>query len=175
MIIWIASYPKSGNTWIRSFLSSYLFSNKGEFNFNLLKNIDQFWVRKQIDVNNDKIFKMTDDEKRLFGIEKLNVKRSEIPAVTHVDYSARIQTVNKDTNPKYFKLISSFKEKTGCPVIVNTSFNIRGEPIVNTPKDAFTCFMGTDLDILIVGNCYLEKKKQEVKINKSYINKYELD
>ncbi len=141
--------------------------------FNL--NTDSPYMLLVSNVNNDKIFKMTDDEKRLFGIEKLNVKRSEIPAVTHVDYSARIQTVNKDTNPKYFKLISSFKEKTGCPVIVNTSFNIRGEPIVNTPKDAFTCFMGTDLDILIVGNCYLEKKKQEVKINKSYINKYELD
>ena len=96
---------------------------------------------------------MTDEEKKLFGIDKLNIKRSDIPAVTHVDYSARIQTVTETNNKKYYDLISRFKEKTGCPVIVNTSFNVRGEPIVNTPTDAFNCFMGTELDYLIIGNC----------------------
>ena len=118
---------------------------------------------------------MTDDQKNLFGIEKLNVKRSEIPAVTHVDYSARIQTVHKETNLKYYKLISEFKKKTGCPVIINTSFNVRGEPIVNTPEDAFNCFMGTDLDILVIGNCYLRKENQNNELKKDYKNKYELD
>ena len=103
---------------------------------------------------------MTEDQKNLFGIDKLNIKRSEIPAVTHVDYSARIQTVNKRTNEKYFRLIEKFKEKTNCPVLVNTSFNVRGEPIVNTPQDAFNCFMGTDLDKLVIGNCYLDKTNQ---------------
>ena len=118
---------------------------------------------------------MTDDQKNLFGIEKLNVKRSEIPAVTHVDYSARIQTVHKETNSRYYKLISKFKKKTGCPVIINTSFNVRGEPIVNTPEDAFNCFMGTDLDILVIGNCYLKKENQNNELKKDYKNKYELD
>ena len=126
-------------------------------------------------VNDNKIIKMTEEEKKLFGIEKLNIKRSEIPAVTHVDYSARIQTVHKETNIKYFKLISNFKKKTGCPVIVNTSFNVRGEPIVNTPEDAFNCFMGTELDILVIGNCFLKKENQDIKLKKNYINKYELD
>ena len=114
-------------------------------------------------------------KKKLFGIEKLNIKRSEIPAVTHVDYSARIQTVHKHTNNKYFLLIKKFKEKTGCPVVVNTSFNVRGEPIVNTPTDAFNCFMGTGLDKLVIGNCYLDKKKQDQTLIKNYINKFELD
>ena len=108
---------------------------------------------------------MTEDEKALFGINKLSVKRSEIPAVTHVDYSARIQTVHKETNPKYYKLLSEFKKKTGCPILVNTSFNVRGEPIVNTPEDAFKCFMGTEIDILVIGNYFLRKKNQ----NKSLI------
>ena len=105
--------------------------------------------------------KMSDKEKLLFGIDKLNAKRSEIPAVTHVDYSARIQTVSNETNPRYYKLISDFKKNFHCPVIVNTSFNVRGEPIVNTPEDAFNCFMGTELDILVIGNCFLIKKKQD--------------
>ena len=96
--------------------------------------------------------KMSDDEKKLFGINKLNVKRSDIPAVTHVDYSARIQTVHIETNKKYHNLIRKFKEKTGCPVIVNTSFNVRGALIVNTPEDAFNCFMGNELDKLVIGN-----------------------
>ncbi len=118
---------------------------------------------------------MSNDEKKLFGIEKLNIKRSEIPAVTHVDYSARIQTVHKETNHRYYELIKNFKEKTNCPVIVNTSFNVRGEPIVNTPKDAFNCFMGTELDILVIGNCYLEKNKQVEALKKDYTSKFESD
>jgi carbamoyltransferase len=118
---------------------------------------------------------MTKDEKALFGINKLNVKRSEIPAVTHVDYSARIQTVHKETNSKYYKLLSEFKKKTGCPVLVNTSFNVRGEPIVNTPEDAFNCFMGTELDVLAIGNCYLNKESQDISLKKDYKTKYELD
>ena len=118
---------------------------------------------------------MTEDQKKLFGIDKLNIKRSEIPAVTHVDYSARIQTVHEETNPKYFKLIKKFKEKTNCPVIVNTSFNVRGEPIVNTPLDAFNCFMGTELDKLVIGNSYLEKKLQNPLLKKDYTKEFELD
>ena len=126
-------------------------------------------------VNKKKQIKMDDDQKKLFGIDKLNVKRSEIPAATHVDYSARIQTVHKETNPRYFKLLEKFKEKTGCPVVINTSFNVRGEPIVNTPQDAFNCFMGTELDKLIIGNCYLDKANQEQKLKKNYTDKFELD
>ena len=126
-------------------------------------------------INSSKIIKMTKEEQNLFGIDKLNVKRSEIPAVTHVDYSARIQTVNKNTNKIYYDLISKFKEKTGCPVLVNTSFNVRGEPIVNTPTDAFNCFMGTELDYLVIGNFILDKNKQDSKLRKNYLNKFELD
>ena len=118
---------------------------------------------------------MSKDEESLFGIDKLNVKRSDIPAVTHVDYSARIQTVHKETNAKYYKLLSEFKKKTGCPILVNTSFNVRGEPIVNTPEDAFNCFMGTELDVLAIGNCYLNKEKQTKSLRKDYKTKYELD
>ena len=118
---------------------------------------------------------MTEQQKQLFGIDKLNIKRSEIPAVTHVDYSARIQTVTKNTNKSYFDLITKFKEKTGCPVIVNTSFNVRGEPIVNTPTDAFNCFMGTELDYLVIGNCILDKSKQNLKFKKKYSKEFELD
>ena len=127
------------------------------------------------DINSKKIITMTDKEENLFGIEKLNVKRSEIPAVTHVDYSARIQTVHKETNLKYFKLLSKFKEKTGCPILVNTSFNVRGEPIVNTPLNAFNCFMGTELDKLVIGKCYLEKNKQNLSLKKDYTKEFELD
>ena len=127
------------------------------------------------DVAPNKRRTMTKDEKALFGINKLNVKRSEIPAVTHVDYSARIQTVHEETNSKYYKLLSEFKKKTGCPVLVNTSFNVRGEPIVNTPEDAFNCFMGTELDILAIGNCYLNKESQVKSLKKDYKTKYELD
>jgi len=118
---------------------------------------------------------MTNEEKKLFGIDKLNIKRSDIPAVTHVDYSARIQTVHKNTNLKYYNLIKKFKEITNCPVVVNTSFNIRGEPIVNTPEDAFNCFMGTELDKLVIGNFILEKEKQDQNLKKDYSSKFELD
>ena len=113
------------------------------------------------DVVKNKQLDMSEAENKLFGIEKLNVPRSEIPAVTHVDYSARIQTVHKETNPRYHSLISAFKKRTGCPVVVNTSFNVRGEPIVNTPEDAFRCLMGTELDILVIGNCFLKKDVQD--------------
>ena len=104
---------------------------------------------------------MTDKEKSLFGIDKLNIPRSKIPAVTHIDYSSRIQTVNKETNKRYYKLIKKFKEITECPILVNTSFNVRGEPIVNSPEDAFNCFMGNNLDKLIIGNCFLDKKNKK--------------
>jgi carbamoyltransferase len=127
------------------------------------------------DVNKDKRIKMTTEEKSLFGIDKLNIKRSSIPAVTHVDYSARIQTVHKETNPIYHALITKFKEKTGCSVVVNTSFNVRGEPIVCTPKDAFKCFMGTKLDLLVIGNCVLRKEQQDKLLTENYKEKYELD
>jgi carbamoyltransferase len=126
-------------------------------------------------VRDDHRREMTDDENQLFGIEKLNVARSNIPAVTHVDYSARIQTVSKTTNAKYHALISAFKHRTGCGVVVNTSFNVRGEPIVGTPEDAFRCFMGTGIDVLVVGNAYLDKTAQNAALREDYMNKYELD
>ncbi len=118
---------------------------------------------------------MTEEERNLFGIEKLKVPRSEIPAVTHVDYSARIQTVHRETNPRYHALISAFKERTGCPVIVNTSFNVRGEPIVCTPEDAFRCFMGTEIETLAVGDCFLRKEDQDPALKRSYKDAFELD
>jgi len=126
-------------------------------------------------INSKKIIKMTEEQKKLFGIDKLNIKRSEIPAVTHIDYSARVQTVSKNTNPKYHQLLKKFKEKTNCPVIVNTSFNVRGEPIVNSPLDAFKCFMGTELDKLVIGNCYLSKDNQNQDLKSEYKEKFELD
>ncbi len=111
---------------------------------------------------------MTAEEQALFGIEKLNVPRSTVPAITHVDYSARIQTVHNDTNPRYHALLAAFKARTGCPVIVNTSFNVRGEPIVCTPEDAFRCFMGTEIEVLAAGNCYLRKDQQDARLEKDY-------
>lgn len=127
------------------------------------------------DVREDKRRSMTEAEQALFGIDKLNVARSDIPAVTHVDYSARIQTVHADTNPRYHALISRFKDKTGCPVLVNTSFNVRGEPIVCTPEDAFHCFMGTELDVLAVGNCVLAKDDQDPGLKRDYKDAFDLD
>ncbi len=118
---------------------------------------------------------MTAEQQALFGIDKLNVPRSEIPAVTHVDYSARIQTVHRETNPRYHALIARFKELTGCPVIVNTSFNVRGEPIVGTPEDAFRCFMGTGIERLAVGNCFLLKEEQDAALKQNYETQFELD
>ena len=112
------------------------------------------------DINKSIRREITEEEEKLFGIDKLNVKRSNIPAVTHVDYSARIQTVHKDTNPKYYKLIQNFKKITNCPVIVNTSFNVRGEPIVCSVQDSYKCFMATDLDMLVCGNFVLYKEQQ---------------
>ena len=132
-------------------------------------------ARQLSKINPNKKIEMNDEQKNLFGIDKLNIKRSEIPAVTHVDYSARIQTVTKKTNNRYYDLISKFKEKTGCPVIVNTSFNVRGEPIVNTPTDAFNCFMGTELDYLVIGDCILDKSKQDPTLKKDYTKEFELD
>jgi carbamoyltransferase len=127
------------------------------------------------DVKEEHRIAMTEEQKKLFGIEKLNVPRSSIPAITHVDYSARVQTVHKETNPRYHDLISSFKEKTGCPVIVNTSFNVRGEPIVGSPEDAFRCFMGTEIEALAVGNCFLRKEAQNPALKQNYEHKFELD
>ena len=118
---------------------------------------------------------MSQQEKNLFGIDKLNVPRSEIPAVTHVDYSARIQTVHKETNPIFHPLISYFKAITGCPVLVNTSFNVRGEPIVCTPEAAFKCFIGTELDVLVVENLYMEKEDQDMDLRQAYEAAFELD
>ena len=138
-------------------------------------NVDSPYMLMVANVNKDKTIKMTEYQKNLFGIDKLNVKRSEIPAVTHVDYSARIQTVHEETNEKYFRLIEKFKEKTNCPILLNTSFNVRGEPIVNTPLDAFNCFMGTELDKLVIGNCYLDKKDQNLSLKKDYTKEFELD
>ncbi len=138
-------------------------------------NVDSPYMLLVADVNSNKKIEMNEEQKKLFGIDKLNIKRSEIPAVTHVDYSARIQTVTKETNKPYYDLISKFKEKTGCPVIVNTSFNVRGEPIVNSPTDAFNCFMGTELDYLVIGNCILEKSKQDPNLKKDYTKEFELD
>ena len=141
--------------------------------FNL--DVDSPYMLLVSDLNIKKRIEMTEKQKKLFGINKLNIKRSQIPAVTHVDYSARIQTVTKDSNKIYYDLISKFKEKTGCPVIVNTSFNVRGEPIVNTPTDAFNCFMGIELDYLIIGNCILDKTKQNLALKIDYKKKFELD
>lgn len=118
---------------------------------------------------------MTEEQEKLFGIEKLNVPRSDIPAVTHVDYSARIQTVHKESNERYHALISEFKRQTGCPIVVNTSFNVRGEPIVCTPEDAFRCFMGSDIEVLVIGNAYLRKEDQDPALALDYKNAFELD
>ncbi len=126
-------------------------------------------------VKSNHIRNMTKNEKKLFGIEKLNITRSIIPAVTHVDYSARIQTVHEETNPYYYSLIKQFKKITGCPVIVNTSFNVRGEPIVNTPEDAFRCFMGTEIEMLVIGNCLLKKEHQDRSLLLNYKDNFELD
>jgi len=126
-------------------------------------------------VRKDRCRSMTPDELVLFGIDKLNIARSEIPAVTHVDYSARIQTVHANTNPLFHRLLTGFKEKTGCPVLVNTSFNVRGEPIVCTPEDAFRCFMGNELDLLVVGNCIVKKDTQDQTLKRDYSSAFDPD
>jgi carbamoyltransferase len=127
------------------------------------------------DVTQEHCIPMTEAQRALFGIDQLNVPRSSIPAVTHVDYSARIQTVHRETNPRYHALISEFKARTGCPVIVNTSFNVRGEPIVASPEDAFRCFMGTEIETLAVGNCVLVKNRQNPALKRNYEHAFELD
>ncbi len=126
-------------------------------------------------VAENRLRKMSDEEQALFGIDKLNVARSDIPAVTHVDYTARVQTVHRETNPRYYALIDAFKQRTGCPVVVNTSFNVRGEPIVCTPEDAFRCFMGSDIELLVIGDCLLRKEAQDPALAKDYSDKFELD
>jgi carbamoyltransferase len=126
-------------------------------------------------ITEERQIKLSEEEDQLFGIEKLNTLRSSIPSVTHVDYSARIQTVHEQTNSLFYKLISRFKELTGCPILVNTSFNVRGEPIVCSPKDAFHCFMGTNIDMLVIGNCILLKENQNFDLKVSYKDRYELD
>ena len=127
-------------------------------------------------VKKDLCYEMDEIQKKLFGIEKLNIPRSEIPAITHIDYSARIQTVSKKNNPRYYKLIKSFKEITGCASLINTSFNVRGEPIVCTPQDAFRCFMRTEMDILVLENQILYKKDQtKIEKNENWMQEFELD
>ena len=138
-------------------------------------NHDSPYMLITADVKENKRIEMSEVEKSLFGIDKLNIKRSNIPAVTHIDYSARIQTVHRSTNPLYYSLIKKFKEKTKFPILVNTSFNVRGEPIVCTVEDAFRCFMGNGLDMLIVGNCVVSKDEQNTTMVENYKNKYKLD
>ncbi len=138
-------------------------------------NYDSPYMLLVSEVKKNKQINMSEEDKKLFGIEKLNVKRSEIPAITHIDYSARIQTVHKETNPKYYDLIKEFKKITKCPVLVNTSFNVRGEPIVCSVEDAFNCFMGTNLDILVIEDFILFKNDQDKSLLKDYKNKFELD
>jgi carbamoyltransferase len=138
-------------------------------------NSDSPYMLVVADVRQDKCRTMNPGEQALFGIDKLNISRSEIPAVTHIDYSARVQTVSRDTNPLFHKLLSRFKMLTGCPVLVNTSFNVRGEPIVCTPEDAFRCFMGNELDLLVVGNCVLRKDEQDPGLKRDYSADLEAD
>jgi carbamoyltransferase len=138
-------------------------------------NADSPYMLFVAEVKKSKQIIMNKEDNNLFGIDKLNIKRSSIPAVTHVDYSARIQTVHEETNPKYYQLIKEFKKITNCPVLVNTSFNVRGEPIVCSVEDAFNCFMGTNLDILVIENFILFKNDQDKSLVKDYKNKFELD
>ena len=137
--------------------------------------VDSPYMLMVADVVKNRRLPMTAAEQALFGIDKLNVVRSDIPAVTHVDYSARIQTVHHDTNPRYWDLISAFKKRTGCPIVVNTSFNVRGEPIICTPEDAFRCFIGTDVDVVAVGNCLMRKPAQDPKLAQDYKDRFALD
>lgn len=156
----------------RPFAPSVLRENVSEW-FDL--DSDSPYMLLVADVAKSRQLPMTEEQKKLFGIEKLNVPRSTIPAITHVDYSARVQTVHEETNPRYHRLISRFRDLTGCPVLVNTSFNVRGEPIVCTPEDAFHCLMGTDIDLLVVGNCVMRKEDQDPALLRDYKNAYELD
>ena len=156
----------------RPFAPSVLIEDVGEW---FEHETDSPYMLIVANVQNDKRFAIAEEEEALFGIDKLNIPRSTVPAITHVDYSARIQTVHSDTNPKYHAVISKFKEKTGCPIVVNTSFNVRGEPIICTPTDAFKCFMGTEMDILAIGNYLLYKEQQDEALKEKYEERYELD
>jgi carbamoyltransferase len=156
----------------RPFAPSVLREHLGQW-FDL--DCDSPYMLLVADVQRERCVPMSDAQRALFGIEQLNVVRSSIPAVTHVDYSARVQTVHADTNPLYHALISRFHAKTGCPVLVNTSFNVRGEPIVATPEDAFRCLMGTEIELLAVGNCLLDKAEQDPSLLRDYKSAYELD
>jgi carbamoyltransferase len=156
----------------RPFAPSVLREHLGEW-FDL--DCDSPYMLLVADVQRERCVPMTEEQRSLFGIDQLNVVRSSIPAVTHIDYSARIQTVHADTNPLYHALISRFHARTGCPVLVNTSFNVRGEPIVATPEDAFRCLMGTEIELLAVGNCLLDKAQQDPRLLRDYKSAYELD
>jgi carbamoyltransferase len=156
----------------RPFAPAVLFEKVSEW-FEL--NIRSPYMLIVADIKKSKQFQMTNEQRKLFGIEKLNVKRSNIPSVTHVDYSARIQTVHRETNPLFYNLLQEFEKITKCPVLINTSFNVRGEPIVCSPKDAFHCFMGTGLDVLICNNFILYKDSQNKDLLQDYKNKYKLD
>jgi carbamoyltransferase len=156
----------------RPFAPSVLFEDAHKY-FDL--NCESPYMLLVADVREEHRIAMTEEQRKLFGIDKLNVPRSDIPAVTHVDYSARVQTVHKETNPKYWELISRFKKRTGCPVLVNTSFNVRGEPIVGSPEDAFRCFMGSEIEVLVVENCFLRKEEQDPALKLDYKNAFELD
>ena len=156
----------------RPFAPSILRENLNEW-FEL--DCDSPYMLLVSEIKKHKQIKMSKDEENLFGIDKLNIKRSSLPAITHVDYSARIQTVHKETNPRYYNLIQNFKKNTNCPVLVNTSFNVRGEPIVCSIRDAFNCFMGTNLDILVIEDFIMYKDQQDKSLKKDYKNKFELD
>ena len=156
----------------RPFAPSVLRERVSEY-FDL--DIDSPYMLLVADVAEARRRAMTEEEQQLFGIAKLNVPRSDIPAVTHVDYSARVQTVHQETNPRYYALLKAFDRLTGCPVIVNTSFNVRGEPIVCTPEDAFRCFMGTGIEALSIGNCFLRKEDQDPALKQNYETAFELD
>jgi len=156
----------------RPFAPSVLREDAGDW-FDL--DTDSPYMQLVADVSAKHRIAMTREQQSLFGIDRLNVPRSSIPAVTHVDYSARVQTVHRETNPRYHALLERFKALTGCPVVVNTSFNVRGEPIVCTPEDAFRCFMGTDIDVLAVGNCLLRKEDQDPSLATRYERTFEPD
>ena len=156
----------------RPFAPSVLREQVGEW---FEHNADSPYMLIVADVNESKRRLMTREESEQFGIAKLNAPRSSVPAITHVDYSARIQTVHRETHPKYHALITRFYEKTGCPLVVNTSFNVRGEPIVCAPEDAYRCFMGTGLDVLATGNFLLLKENQKKELMRNYEAQYELD
>ena len=118
---------------------------------------------------------LSKEDESLEGLDRLRVPRSDIPAVTHVDFSARIQTVHRETNEKFYDLLTAFKDQTGCPILVNTSFNVRGEPIVGTPEDAFCCFMGTEIEVLAIGNCFLRKEDQDLALKRDYSTEFDPD